>query len=136
MQTLQDAGVKLDDKHVWVVFNKTDLPDADKLAKQGIAVSSRTGAGLDRLREALAKAVDKDVSAASQTLLTNARHYDALGRSNEALLHVKQGLRDGIPADLVATDLRDAIYHLGSISGEVASDDILDNIFSRFCIGK
>ena len=57
-------------------------------------------------------------------------------RVQQALMQVTQGLEAGIPADLLAVDLRDALYHLGSITGEVVSDDILDNIFSRFCIGK
>ena len=137
MQSLQEAGVKLSDKHLWLVLNKTDLatPSGED-AKQGIAVSSRTGAGLEHLRMAMVEAVGSDVGTASQTLLTNARHYDALGRSNEALLHVAQGLRDGIPADLVAIDLRDALYHLGTVTGEVTNSEVLGNIFSRFCIGK
>lgn len=138
LQALRDdAGVDLDSKHLWIVVNKIDLPEAvGATQKLGIAISATKGIGLEQLRHSMCEAVCKDMANSGQVLLTNARHYDALGRSNEALLHVEQGLRDGIPADLVATDLRDAIYHLGSISGEVASDDILDNIFSRFCIGK
>lgn len=71
-----------------------------------------------------------------QVLLANPRHHEALMRVQQALMQVTQGLEAGTPADLLAVDLRDALYHLGSITGEVVSDDILDNIFSRFCIGK
>lgn len=137
LQALQDAGVKLDDKHLWVVLNKFDLPEAVEASRKlGVAVSSLKGTGLDTLRELMVKAVAKDVNAASQTLLANARHYDALGRTHDALLQVAQGLKEGIPSDLLAVDLRDALYHLGTITGEVANDEVLGNIFSRFCVGK
>ena len=69
-------------------------------------------------------------------LLSNVRHYEALGRVDDALRHAADALADGTPADLVAVDLRDALYHLGTITGEVSSDEILSDIFSRFCIGK
>ena len=74
--------------------------------------------------------------AAQAVLLSNARHYAALQQVMQSLDHVTVGLDDGLPTDLLSVDLRDALYHLGSITGEVVSKDILDNIFSRFCIGK
>ena len=137
MQSLQDAGVSLEGKHLWIVNNKMDLPDAvSPTPGVGIAVSSTQGTGLDRLRQVMVDAVSCDKAASSDILLTNARHYDALGRADAALRQVAAALTQGIPADLVAVDLRDALYHLGSITGEVVPDDILGNIFSRFCIGK
>ena len=137
MQSLQDAGVSLEGKHLWIVNNKMDLPDAvNPTPGVGIAVSSTQGTGLDRLRQVMVDAVSRDKADSSDILLTNARHYDALGRADAALRQVAAALTQGIPADLVAVDLRDALYHLGSITGEVVPDDILGNIFSRFCIGK
>ena len=137
MQSLQDAGVSLEGKHLWIVNNKMDLPDAvNPTPGVGIAVSSTQGTGLDRLRQVMVDAVSRDKAASSDILLTNVRHYDALGRADAALRQVAAALTQGIPADLVAVDLRDALYHLGSITGEVVPDDILGNIFSRFCIGK
>ena len=138
LQELRDeSGVDLDSKHLWIVANKIDLPDAVESAQQlGIAVSATKGLGLDRLRDAMVKAVGADRAAAEDTLLTNVRHYEALGCANAALLQVARGLADGQPADLIAVDLRDALYHLGTITGEVANDEVLGNIFSRFCIGK
>ena len=137
MQSLQDAGVSLEGKHLWIVNNKMDLPDAvNPTPGVGIAVSATQGTGLDRLRQVMVDAVSCDKAASSDILLTNARHYDALGRADAALRQVAAALTQGIPADLVAVDLRDALYHLGSITGEVVPDDILGNIFSRFCIGK
>lgn len=76
------------------------------------------------------------LNVSNDVVLTNARHYEALKRVEQALDAVARGLDDGIPADLVAVDLRDALYHLGTITGEVTSDEVLGNIFGRFCIGK
>ena len=89
---------------------------------------------MEALKEAMLAAVEPQ--SMQQVLLSNPRHYDALRLVQQALGHVQQALGDGVPADLIAVDLRDALYHLGTITGEVASNDILDNIFSRFCIGK
>ena len=136
MQTLQEKGVQLDDKHKWIVANKIDLPEAVCDQPECVAVSSKEGTGLEELRKIIVKGVSKDLAAASDVLLTNVRHYDALGRAEAALRQVAVGLTDGVPADLVAVDLRDALYHLGSITGEVANDEVLSSIFSRFCVGK
>ena len=84
----------------------------------------------------MVEAVKSDMPQDDSILLTNARHYEAMCRVKEALLHVSEGLDGGMPSDLVAVDLRDALYHLGTITGEVSSDEVLGNIFSRFCIGK
>ena len=70
------------------------------------------------------------------TLVTNVRHYEALTHANEALLRVKEGLEINIPTDLVSQDLREALHHLGTITGEITTDEVLGSIFSRFCIGK
>ena len=69
-------------------------------------------------------------------MLTNLRHCEALRRVSAALNEVSKGLDANTPADLVAIDLRDALHHLGTITGQVTSDEILGTIFSRFCIGK
>ena len=69
-------------------------------------------------------------------LVSNERHYAALRRVQEALSQVREGLEAGTPCDLVAVDLRDALYHLGTVTGEVTNNEVLGNIFSRFCVGK
>ena len=78
---------------------------------------------------------DNTVSA-DAVLVTNVRHYDALTHASEALLHVKEGLQINTPTDLVSQDLREAIHYLGTITGEITTDEVLGTIFSRFCIGK
>ena len=127
----------LDKKHLLVVFNKVDLlPDAPCADFRSYPVSAKNGTGLDQLAQALAQAVKADRAAAPEVLLTNARHLDALAHVGQALAQVSLGLSDGIPSDLVAVDLRDALHHLGTITGEVTDEEVLGNIFSRFCIGK
>ena len=69
-------------------------------------------------------------------LLTNTRHYEALTKMCNALEEVKKGMEVQLTPDLLVIDLRDALYHLGSITGKVAADEILSSVFSRFCIGK
>lgn len=127
------ATLPLDSKHLLLVGNKCDLPQV-QLPEGFLAVSAKEGRGVEALKEAMLAAVEPQ--SMQQVLLSNPRHYDALRLVQQALGHVQQALGDGVPADLIAVDLRDALYHLGTITGEVASNDILDNIFSRFCIGK
>ena len=127
----------LDGKHLLVAINKVDLlPDAPPSVLQSYPVSAKNGTGLDALAQALARTVKADRAAAPEVLLTNARHLDALAHVGQALAQVSQGLSDGIPSDLVAVDLRDALHHLGAITGEVTDEEVLGNIFSRFCVGK
>ena len=69
-------------------------------------------------------------------VITNSRHYQALTSSNEALMRAFNGLSSGLSGDLLAADIRQSLFHLGEITGEVTTDDLLENIFSKFCIGK
>ena len=71
-----------------------------------------------------------------QTIVSNSRHYDALYKADEALDAVLTGLSTGVTGDFIAMDIRQALHHLGEITGEISTDDLLDSIFSRFCIGK
>lgn len=97
-------------------------------------VSAKQGIGLEDLRSKLSTC--KSDFDANGTLVTNLRHYEALRNALESLKAVRQSLADNIPTDLVAQDLRIALHHLGTITGEVTTDEVLGTIFSRFCIGK
>ena len=99
-------------------------------------ISARTGEGLDELRARLAESRGILVSDNNATLVTNLRHYEALRAALEDLHRVRSGLSAGTTGDLLAQDLRSAIYSLNSIFGEVSTEDILKRIFERFCIGK
>jgi tRNA modification GTPase len=72
----------------------------------------------------------------NEVLVTNLRHYEALIKAAESLVKVKEGLDMGISTEFVAQDLKEVLYYLGSITGEISSGDVLNNIFGRFCIGK
>ena len=114
--------------------------DPERLASLlGVAsvldISALTGEGLDELRERIS-ASQRGRFAAGETLVTNARHLEALNRSHTALARVRKGLEDGIPSDLVAQDLREALYEIGTITGSVSTDEVLGEIFGKFCIGK
>ena len=136
LQELQDR-LSLKDKHLFIVNNKIDLvPETLTAPYRTFPISAKDGTGLDALTSALAKAAQTDLAQAPDVMLTNVRHYDALGHVEQALLHVAKGLADHLPADLVVIDLRDALHHLGTITGQVTSDEVLGTIFSRFCIGK
>ena len=136
LQELQDR-LSLKDKHLFIVNNKIDLvPETLTAPYRTFPISAKEGTGLDALTSALAKAAQADLAQAPDVMLTNVRHYNALGHVEQALLHVAKGLADHLPADLVVIDLRDALHHLGTITGQVTSDEVLGTIFSRFCIGK
>lgn len=101
-----------------------------------IAISAKTGDGISNLRAILA-ASQRDLLADSDTtLVTNQRHVQALSDARTSLLRAQEGLTLSIPTDLVSQDIRETIYHLGSIVGEISTDEVLGNIFRNFCIGK
>lgn len=102
---------------------------------QVLDISARTGEGLDELRRRLVACCQGTVSP-DATLVTNIRHYEALARAEDALRRVDLGLSQGLSSDLLAQDLREAIHELGTITGEITTDEILGEIFGRFCIGK
>ena len=116
------------------ILNKTVSSTDEKVVK--LYVSAKTGFGLDELKKWLVNS-QKDVTYNSdQTIVTNLRHYEALRNASSALQRVKSSLSLGLTPDLIAEDLRDAICHLGTITGEVTTDEVLGEIFGRFCIGK
>ena len=102
-----------------------------------IPISAKTGSGLPELTEALAEIGRRITGDIEETLVTNIRHYEALSRAATALGRVRDGLKVAtLPPDLIAQDLREALYHLGEIVGEISTDEVLGNIFRKFCIGK
>lgn len=102
-----------------------------------IPISAKTGSGLPELTEALAEIGRRITGDTDETLVTNIRHYEALSRAATDLGRVRDGLKVAtLPPDLIAQDLREALYHLGEIVGEISTDEVLGNIFRKFCIGK
>ena len=108
----------------------------DKGEVKIIPISAKTGAGLSDLRSYLAFSQRDLLGDSDTTLVTNQRHAQALSDARTSLLRVREGLASGLPTDLAAQDIREAIYHLGSIVGEISTDEVLGKIFANFCIGK
>lgn len=102
-----------------------------------IPISAKTGKGLSTLTKALGEIGSEITGSTDETLVTNVRHYEALVRAASALERVRAGLHIAtLPPDLIAQDLREALYHLGEIVGEISTDETLGNIFRKFCVGK
>jgi tRNA modification GTPase len=116
------------------VANKTDLTSQFSHTDV-IAISAKTHTGMDALRKAIINTVRND-SVKQDLIITNVRHYEALKQAHEALQQVLHGIDLHLSGELLAFDIRKALYHLGEITGSVSTDDLLANIFSKFCIGK
>lgn len=133
------ARLREDCRAIWV-RSKSDIggPDfASQLGLEGlISISAKTGEGLTELRDAICAGARQDLLAADGLLVTNQRHQQALLRAAEDLRRFLDGLNTSLPTDLLAEDLRSATAALGTIFGEVTPDDVLGEVFGRFCIGK
>lgn len=101
-----------------------------------IALSAKSGEGIDLLQKALQEAVDATGAYNGEVIVSNRRHHEALREAGRELEAAIVALKDGVPTDLLSEDIRQAIHQLGIITGEITTDDILKNIFSKFCIGK
>ena len=101
-----------------------------------LLLSAKSGQGMDKLKKHLTEYVSNLNSGEQNIIISNLRHYQSLQKTKESLEAVRKGMEDGIPSDLIALDLRHALNHLGEISGEISTDDLLESIFSNFCIGK
>ena len=101
-----------------------------------LSISAKERTGIDALVSHLRAHVDLTALDQDQTIVTNQRHVEALSAASQSLQLVLHGFANGVPSDLVAIDIRKALYHLGEITGQITTDDLLGNIFSRFCIGK
>lgn len=135
------------EKPLILLANKADQIEQEELKVHVQALNEKTGlevlplsalkqTGLEVLRNGLIALVNTGALQKNETIVTNARHYEALGKALEEIKKVQLGMEEGIPGDLLAIDIRQALYHLGEITGEITSDDLLGNIFANFCIGK
>lgn len=119
------------------VLNKCDLTAGAAEVDRGVMrISAKTGEGLEALKARFTSHVHGLQAGEGGIVVTNARHVEALTRAKAALNSAKQGVQEGISGELLATDLRQAQFHLGEITGKITPDDLLGSIFSRFCIGK
>jgi tRNA modification GTPase len=142
-ETLEEFRHYIEDeqKHFILVGNKidmlSDIPPHLKeiLDLETVFVSAKRKENIHLLAETLVSKV-QDEQLQSDVIVSNSRHYEALKNAFDSIMMVEKGIKEGIPTDLVAIDIRQALHHLGTITGEVTTDEVLGAIFSKFCIGK
>ncbi len=135
-------------KPILAIVNKKDLLATehirvieDKLASANshlktVFISAKNKDGIDELKSLLLSFVNTGALRNNETIVTNTRHYDSLLKALEEVQKVKFGLASNLPSDLMAIDIKQALYYFGEITGEVTNDELLGNIFANFCIGK
>ena len=149
MEQLESVRIEIEkirNKHpqkpLLVIANKIDTLDDIQLAEVNNSItdifplSAKTGFGIEQLTNSLLNLINTGSLRNDETIVTNSRHYDALLKAFEEIQKVKHGLETGLSGDLLAIDIRQALYHFGEITGEITTDDLLGNIFANFCIGK
>lgn len=131
-------------KKLLLIFNKSDLKTSSATIglsgfpenTQVVSLSAKYKEGLDNLQALLAEAAHLPALSSNDIIVTNVRHYEALTNALDAIHRVQEGLSTELPADLISQDLRECIFYLSDIIGEVTTDEVLGNIFKNFCIGK
>ena len=133
---------KYPSKTLLVIFNKMDLMTTELVENinleisNALLISAKNKTGIDDLKNQLLSFVNTGALRNNETIITNTRHYDSLHKALEEIQKVKFGLNSGISSDLMAIDIRQALFYFGEITGEVTNDELLGNIFANFCIGK
>ncbi len=137
---------KLKDKETILVFNKSDLiDDSEKSRKEKlfpntysekVFVSAKNRTNTDKLQDMLIKAAHIPKISENDVVVTNLRHYESLKNALSAIERVKEGLDNELSGDFLSQDIRECMFYLGEITGQISTDEILGNIFSKFCIGK
>ncbi len=139
---LDELNKHLGNAQLMVIANKIDFEELEYLQKEFdeydnlIFISAKEKLYIEDLKEKLVAMFDQKAIHVTETVVTNARHADALRRANSALYKVLEGLNKNISGELLAMDIRHSLSSLGEITGEVTTEDLLENIFSKFCIGK
>lgn len=139
---IQEIKNKYPQKALLVIMNKMDLLSVEQVTNLNsqisnlILISAKNKVGVEELKNALLNFVDTGALRNNETIVTNTRHYDSLLKALEEIEKVKWGLDSNLSADLMAIDIRQALYYFGEITGQVTNDELLGNIFANFCIGK
>jgi len=136
----------IENQHLIIVANKNDralestrtaLSNLDlKPNEDMVFIAAKSKQNLDELIDRMRETLSLDKVGSEDVIVTNLRHYEALTNAHKAILRIDQGLQSFITGDLLAQDIRECLYHLGSIIGEVTEDEVLGYIFKHFCIGK
>ena len=124
------------------IANKIDKANPDLVTElkskypDTIFISAGNKENLEGLKAKILELVNLDKFKTGNTIVTNVRHYDSLIKTRDSLLDILRGIDEQITNDFVAMDIRRSLHYLGEITGEITTDDLLANIFSKFCIGK
>jgi len=118
------------------LFSELDNIVSSNQKSHSLLLSAKTGEGVEELKTTLLDFVNTGALRNNETIVTNSRHYDALLKALEEIIKVQEGIDSGLSGDLLAIDIRQALYYFGEITGEITNDDLLGNIFANFCIGK
>ncbi|MDG1035839.1 MAG: tRNA uridine-5-carboxymethylaminomethyl(34) synthesis GTPase MnmE [Crocinitomicaceae bacterium] len=122
------------DKKIFMIANKMDLGSV--VQNEAFVISAKNGENIVDLKSKLVEEMKGDFNLANDTIVSNARHYDALIKTADALKTAKEAIESNTTGDFIAMDIRQAMFELGQITGDISTDDLLGNIFSKFCIGK
>ena len=120
---------------VLVIVNKIDVSNIE-LNENYIPISAKNGEGVSTLKNKLLNFIDTEKISDNDSIVSNLRHYEQLQLTLLEIKSITDGLESGISGDFLSINIRQALFHLGSITGEVTTDDLLANIFGKFCIGK
>lgn len=123
-------------KHYIKVINKVDQMPGLTFGEGVFYISAKNGKGIDELKTQIASSLELAKWQSSQTIVTNARHHQALVKALQSIHDIQSGIANGTTSDFLAVDIRKTLHHLGEIVGKVQADDLLNSIFSKFCIGK
>ena len=121
---------------ILIVQNKTDVSETSLEMKNVISISAKSGRGIDHLKKELLSFVTAYSISDNESIVTNLRHFEELQHTLNEIEEVINGMEIGISGDFLSVNIRQALFHLGSITGEVTTDTLLGNIFGKFCIGK
>ena len=136
----------LREKQFLLVFNKVDQIDEIKKEQllnyfsqfdcEKVFISAKHSQNTEQLEDQLFKMAQLPEVGENAVMVTNMRHYEVLKNAHESILRVIDGLEQGISGDFLSQDIRECLHYLGEITGEITTDEVLGNIFKKFCIGK
>lgn len=138
---------KYPQKNLIIVANKVDKLSEEERQKlkvtlseidnsSALLLSAKSNLGVEKLQNKLLDFVNTGALRNNETIVTNSRHYDSMLKALEEIIKVQQGIDNNLSGDLLAIDIRQALYYFGEITGEISNDELLGNIFANFCIGK
>ena len=141
LNQLKDIIDKYPNKHLLIIINKIDLKNSSELLDKlsdfdNVSISAKDGLNINMVKDKLSSYIKLGKINNSSSVVTNSRHYSVLNNALNEIQNVYEGLQNGVSTDLLAVDVRQALYHFGELTGEITNDELLGNIFSKFCIGK